>query len=576
LSFAQERAWISDQLVRAGAAGSMGGAARLEGPLDEEALERSFEEIVCRHEVLRARFPRPGERRLLSVRDDAAGTWSVVDLRRLSGEAREAEVSRIARELAGRSFDLSEGPLFRTSLLRMGDREHVVVVTMHHSVGDAWSVGVFLRELQALYPAFARGKSSPLPPLPIQYADYAAWQRAWAEGSESAESIAYWKRQLRALPVLALPRDHSPPAVRTFRGGAVTFQLNPELSEALAALSRREGVTLFMTLLAAFQTLLHGVTGQEDIVVGSPVANRSRIETEGLIGCFMQPLVLRTDLSRDPSFRQLLQRTRDMCLGAYAHQDVPFELVARTVEPQWDGRHLPLFQVLFNLLREETMAVPLPGLTSTPLNLPSGASPLDLSVHLWVGGPEIRGVLEYSSELFERETIEWLGARYQNVLSSAVADPDLRLSVLSSAKPPEEGLSAERRELLALLLAENEETSMPDGPGRLFHRPRTGEPIPASFGLERLWFFEQMDPESALFNESAALLLEGPLRADVLARSWQELARRHETIRTSFVALDGHPWQVVATKVLLPLPQVDCTQLAKHERKRQMESLQDE
>ena len=582
-SFVQERVWISHQLVQAGATGSIGGAVRIDGPLDETALRRSIAEIVRRHEVLRTTFQKLGERVVLSLEQEAGQCWSSLDLRAVADEIRQAEALRVAREEFDRGFELSAGPLLRITLLRLADAENLLVLAAPHVAFDGWSVGVFFRELEALYGAYSRGKAPPLAPLPIQYADYAAWQRTRSEGAELQEQAAYWRNRLGGrLPVLDLPLDHSRPTEPTLRGATLGWTLAADLGQALVELSRQEGVTLFMTLLAGFQALLHGATGQQDIVLGSPVANRSRVETEGLIGCFMQPLVLRTDLSGDPEFRELLRRVREVCLSAYAHQEVPFELVVRALHPQWDGSRLPLFQVLFNMQRADAMELRLPGLTLTPIELESPTSSLDLSVHVLVSGTEIRGLFEYRTELFEASTIEWLGERYRSLLAAAAANPGWRLSELwrtnrslsrfsSDVVASNDELSAERRELEALLLAEEPQTV---SAAELVRQPRTGAPYPASFGQERLWFFEQLEPDSALFNESAALHFDGPLDADVLERAWQELARRHEAFRTSFfVSEDGHLKQAISSSVQVSIPRADLTMLSEAEQQAHLHAL---
>ena len=320
LSFAQQRLWFLDQLEPNSAFYNMPQAIRMSGPLDVGALRRALSEIAARHESLRTSFTVVEGNPVQVIAPAVSVELPVVELAELSESEREAEALRLAREEAQRPFDLERGPLVRASLLRLGGEEHVLLLNMHHIVGDDWSFSVLMRELMALYEAFSQGDPSPLKELPIQYADYAVWQREWLQGEQLEAQLAYWKQQLSGAPaVLALPTDRPRPAVPSYQGANDSLALPKQLSEQLRALSQREGVTLYMTLLAAFQTLLMRYSGQEDIVVGSPIAGRTRAETESLIGFFLNTLVLRTSLSGDPSFRELLGRVREVTLGAYEH-----------------------------------------------------------------------------------------------------------------------------------------------------------------------------------------------------------------------------------------------------------------
>ncbi|RMF36691.1 MAG: non-ribosomal peptide synthetase, partial [Chloroflexi bacterium] len=350
LSFAQQRLWFLDQLAPNTPLYNIPDAIRLRGPLDVAVLERSLNEIVRRHESLRTTFRATDGKPVQVIAPTLKLPLPLVDLSGLPKAAREAEVQRLATEEAQRPFDLSRGPLLRVTLLRLGDEEHVALLTMHHIISDGWSMRVLVQELAALYDAFSHGRPSPLPDLPIQYADFALWQREWLQGEVLEEQLAYWKQQLSGSPpVLELPTDRPRPPVQSFRGAHRPFMLPRPLSQAIKALCRREGVTPFMLLLAAFQTLLHRYTGQDDISVGTPIANRNRAEIEGLIGYFANTLVLRTDLSGDPPFRELLKRVREVALGAYAHQDLPFEMLVDALQPERDLSHTPLFQVMFVL-----------------------------------------------------------------------------------------------------------------------------------------------------------------------------------------------------------------------------------
>jgi hypothetical protein len=335
LSFGQERLWFLDQLHPGNPFYNLHAAFYFMAPIDTAIVERVLKEILRRHEVLQTTFMAREGGPVQIIAPALTLTLPFVDLRELPRPEREAEARRLATEEARRPFDLARGPLLRVTLLQLDEEEYVVLVTIHHIISDAWSMGVLIREILALYLAFSAGHPSPLPDLPIQYADFAHWQRQWLRGEVLETQLAYWQQQLSGnLPVLELPTDRPRPSVQTFCGMTHSRMLPRVLSEALKNLSRREGVTLFITLLAAFQTLLQRYTGQDDIIVGSPITNRNRVELEGLIGYFGNVLVLRTDLSGNPSFRQLLGRIREVCLGAYDHQELPFQRLVETLQPE--------------------------------------------------------------------------------------------------------------------------------------------------------------------------------------------------------------------------------------------------
>jgi non-ribosomal peptide synthetase component F len=335
LSFAQQRLWFLQQLEPDSPFYNEHGAIQLRGSLDVAALERSINEIVRRHETLRTTFEVVEGQPVQAIAPTLTLTLPVVNLCQLPESEQKAEVQRVATQQSQRTFDLVRGALLRWTLLQLGEQDYVLLVTMHHIIYDGWSFGVLVRELAALYDAFSHGKPSPLSELPIQYADFALWQRQWLTGEVLDAQLAYWKQQLgNPPPVLQLPTDYPRPAVQTFRGARTSFCVSADLTQALKVLSQNEDVTLFMTLLAAFKTLLYRYTNTEDIAIGSPVANRNRAEIEGLIGCFVNTLVLRTDLSGNPSFRELLRRVRQVALGAYAHQDLPFEQLVEVPKPQ--------------------------------------------------------------------------------------------------------------------------------------------------------------------------------------------------------------------------------------------------
>jgi amino acid adenylation domain-containing protein len=343
---------------------------------------------------------------------------------------REIQVHTLAREEAQRPFVLEQGPLVRTTLLRLNAEEHVLLVTIHHIVSDGWSQGVFWRELQALYEAFATGKPSPLPELSIQYVDFAHWQRQWLQGELLEAQLAYWKQQLADVSTLQLPTDRPRPTAQTFRGARHSVVFSPPLMQALKALSQQQEVTLFMTLLATFQALLYRYTGQDDIVVGFPIAGRNRREIEGLIGFFVNTLVLRTNLSGNPSFRALLSRVRKGTLEAYSHQDFPYEKLVEELQPQRDLSRNPLCQVMFVLQNTPQQAPQLMGLTLSALEIDPETAKFDLTLNLAETPEGLRGWFEYSTDLFDAATIARMAGHFQILLEGIVADPEQRLSTL--------------------------------------------------------------------------------------------------------------------------------------------------
>src|SRR4028119_1622371 len=431
LSFAQARLWLLAQLEPDSPAYNIPAAFRLTGLLNVTALSQSLSEIVRRHEVLRTTFPSVDGQPKQVISLHTALKLPVIDLRELPPDQGLSEAQRLATEEAQQSFDLATGLLFRVKLLRLEEAEHMLLVTMHHIVYDGWSYDIFLRELAALYDAFSSGKPSPLPELPIQYADFAHWQREWLQGEVLESQRDYWKQQLNgSLPILQLPTDYPRPPVQTYQGGYQSLELPKNLTKALKDLSQQERGTLFMTLLAAFQTLLYRYTGQEDIIVGTPIAGRNQVEAEGLIGFFVNTLALRTYLSGNPSFQELLGRVREVALGAYAHQDLPFEKLVEELQPERDRSRTPLFQVMFVLQNTPTSALELPGLTVNSLNIDSGTAKFDLTVFIMETAQGLRASLEYNTDLFNAATITRMLGNFQTLLEGIVANPQQRLSDL--------------------------------------------------------------------------------------------------------------------------------------------------
>ncbi|HEX5705834.1 MAG TPA: amino acid adenylation domain-containing protein, partial [Pyrinomonadaceae bacterium] len=442
LSFAQQRLWFLHHLAPANY--NIPGALLLKGPLDVAALERSLNEVVRRHESLRTTFT-AGDEPSQVIKDTLTLALPVTDLRHLAKAEREREARRLAEVEAREPFDLTRGPLLRASLLRLEDAEHALLFTMHHIVSDGWSMGVLVGEVATLYSAFVAGEPSPLPELSVQYADFAVWQREYLSGEVLERQLSYWRKQLEgAPPVLEISTDRPRPVVQTFRGAKYAFKLPPELTAQLRALSQREGATLYMTLLAAFQTLLSRYSGQEDIVIGSPIAGRNRAETEDLIGFFVNTLAMRTDLSGDPTFTELLGRVRETSLGAYAHQDVPFEKLVEELQPERNTSHAPIFQVVFALQNTPRARLALPDLEIKSLEAESGATAFDLGVSLSETNDSLNGVVEYNTDLFDPSTVARLMRHFERLLTGVTSDPSRRVSELPLLDEEELHLLVER------------------------------------------------------------------------------------------------------------------------------------
>ncbi len=432
LSSAQQSLWFLDQLQPGSAAYNIPLAARLEGRLDLAALQRALNEIICRHEALRTSFTTMAGQPAQVILPDVSLPLPIIDIQHLPPAARAAEAQRLATEEALRSFDLARGPLLRALLVCLSAAEHVLLLTTHHIASDGWSMGTLVRELAAFYTAFARDAPAALPDLPIQFADFAAWQQQQLQGEVLERQLAYWRQQLGgALPVLHLPTDRPRPPIPTFRGAHQFFSIPAQLTEALRTLSQQAGATLFMTLLAAFQTMLYRYSGQEDVIVGSPNANRNLPELEGLIGCFSDILVLRTDLSGNPSFREVLRRVREVTMKAYANQDLPFTKVVEVAQPQRDLSYNPLFQVMFSFLDAPEQALELPAVTLRLIDMESGAIDFDLFLTLTWHGAELSGSLGYALDLFEAETISRMLADFLALLEAIAANPDQPFSEMA-------------------------------------------------------------------------------------------------------------------------------------------------
>ncbi|MEG4072283.1 amino acid adenylation domain-containing protein [Microcoleus sp. Pol14C2] len=443
LSFAQERLWFFDQLEPGNPFYNLCGAVRLTGQLNAEALRQSIEKIIERHEILRTAFAGGEKEQIQVIFESKSFPLPLIDLSRCSPEECEKEAQKLSAEAARSPFNLTQPNLLHAKLLRLSPTEHTLLLSAHHIIFDGWSLGVFLRELAAFYEGFYNNNLASLPPLPIQYADFATWQRQQMQGEILETQLTYWKQQLSgSAAVLNLPTDFARPAVQSYKGGRQLFELPEHLTEAIRQLSRSEKTTPFMTLLAAFNTLLYRYTGQEDILVGSPIASRNSSETESLIGFFVNTLVLRSDLTGNPTFRELLNRVREVALGAYAHQDVPFEKLVEELQPNRDLSHSPLFQVMFAFQNASEFALELPGLSLNCQQIHSGTANFDLTLELEATATGIRGWFEYSLDLFESATIARMARHFQNLLEGIVANSSARVSDLPMLA------EAERQQLL--------------------------------------------------------------------------------------------------------------------------------
>lgn len=512
LSFAQERLWFLDQLMSGSPVFNVPMAVRFRSDVDPAVLRRCVNEIVRRHEVFRTRFltregkPSP----VISAEVDAR--LELIDLTSLPESTRETECQRLTKAEALRSFDLEHGPLLRTLLIKLSDQESVFLLTMHHIVSDGWSILIFFRELAALYQAFSNDQPSPLSEPSIQYADYALWQRDWLRGDVLERQISYWKEQLAGdLPVIDLPADRPRPAVQTYPGDRVTLTLSEKLTEALMALSQRERATLFMTLLAAFKVLLNRYTGQDDIIIGSPIANRPQ-KTEGLIGFFLNNLALRSDLSGDPDFRQLLARVRRTALDAFANQDVPFEKLIEELKPDRDLSRTSIFQVYFNLFSFADQ-IDLPNGDSVSfvdawLQSEEDLAKFDLTLYAGVGQKEIKLAFLYNTDLFARTRVEQMAEQFNYLLTQIVERPDEKIGKLSLVTTraaemlpdPTEPLNAHRGKAIHETFSEQAQR----------HPDKT-----AVADTNESWSYQDLDSRS---NQLANYLRAGGVRAgDVVA-----------------------------------------------------------
>jgi amino acid adenylation domain-containing protein len=512
LSFSQQRLWILDQLEEGTSSYNISYALRISGPLDARVLEASLGEVVRRHESLRTVFYAvEGEPRQVIMPAERP-PLPLVDLSALDGEARSREALALAAREAGHGFDLARGPLWRAALLRLAADEHVVSLGMHHIVSDGWSIGILVREVAALYESIAEGRAAELPALPVQYADFAAWQRGWLQGEVLDAEISWWRGRLAGLAPLELPLDAARPPFQTYRGASATVFLPRGLADTLHALSRREGASLFMTLLAAFDVLLSRHSGQSDVAVGVPVAHRDRAEVEGLIGFFLNTLVLRTDLSDGPTFREALGRVRAAALDAYAHQDMPFEKLLEELQPARDLSRTPLFQVFFNMLNFPVPELSVAGLEIEPLALPGLAAKFDLTAYVTEDDAGIRLNLVYNADLFASSRMEDFAAQLGLLFARFAETPDARIDEVPLVTPG------------ALAVLPSPETSLGAGGGTtigaLFAAQVAWTPErEAVRDFEGSWTYQELDRET--LRLAHRLVAAGIGRGDVVA-VWAE------------------------------------------------------
>ena len=531
-SFAQEWLWLFDQVEPGHPSYNIPSAARITGSFDLAVAQQVVNEIVRRHDVLRTTFAAVNGKPVQIIAPRLNLPLSVIELQAVSESQREEKVKSLALEEARRPFDLAQGPLLRVTLLRLAVEEHVLLVTMHHIISDGWSGAVFIREAVALYQAFAMGAPSPLPELPLQYADYVIWQRQWLKDEVLETQLGYWKRQLAGLPLLELPTDRPRPGVQSYRGAHRLLVLPKALTASLKELSRREGITLFMTLLAAFKILLSRYTGQDDIVVGSPIAGRNRAEIEGLIGLFVNFLVLRTSLSGGPTFRELLGRVRDVCLEAYAHQDLPLEKLLEILRPKRGRHQVPLFQVALDFEPLTMRPLDLGGLSITPLEVDTGTAKIDLALTVRESEETLTGFLEYSTDLFDASTMTRMLEHYVTLLEAIVANPEQSLLSLPCVD------EAERRQLRL----------------KRYKLRRKGlldslDDVEQLSNLTKnqllIWVGQQLQPDVPLYNLAVTFTMGSGVDRDHLQKAFQTLVNSTDALRTVIEEEDGIPQQRV-------------------------------
>jgi amino acid adenylation domain-containing protein len=441
LSFSQQRLWFLDQIEPNSSAYNINGAFRLQGDLNHQILQQSLDAIVAHHEVLRTNYTADNGNPIQVIAPPSAVELQVIDLQQYTGAEQDLQVQQCLDAAAHQPFNLASDMMMRGCLLQLAPDEHILLVVMHHIATDGWSMGIFWEQLGQVYAALIAGKPNPLTPLQIQYADYAVWQRAWLSSDVLAQQLNYWKQQLATVnPILELPTDRPRPAIQTYIGAVESINLSPQLTTDLKALCQQQGTTLFMTLLAAFQILISRHSGQSDFIIAAPIAGRTRTEVEGLIGFFLNILLLNADLAGNPSFQSLLDRVRKVALGAYSHQDIPFEKLIEELNPKRDLSRNPLFQVLFNLLNLEDSNLNLAGLTAIPVNIPEVNSKFELTLYVKEQERQIHFDLTYNTDLFTQARIVEMLAQFEQLLTQIVANPARQIQSYSLVTPTAQAL----------------------------------------------------------------------------------------------------------------------------------------
>ncbi|HWO43962.1 MAG TPA: condensation domain-containing protein, partial [Candidatus Eisenbacteria bacterium] len=538
LSFGQQRLWFLDQLEPNSSLYNIAKAARLRGPLEIEALRLALADLARRHEVLRTTFIALDGEPAQIVHDDRSVELAVVDLSARSQAEREQIAEHSLHTEAKRPFDLSHDSLLRATLVRLADEDHLLLLVMHHIASDGWSMSILSRELSALYNARRNGGPPQLPPLPIQYADFAAWQRAELEGDKLLAQLAYWKTQLAGCAAtLNLPCDRPRPVAPSHRGANRSFVVPPDLSEKLHALSRMRETTVFMTLLAAFNVFLWRQTGQEDLLVATPVAGRNRSELEPLIGFFVNTLVLRTKLSGDLTFNELLGRARETVVGALAHQDLPFEKLVEALNPKRDGTSRALAQVAFAFQNVPREPLNLSGIELTPVQIDSAQAKLDLTLFMWESGAGLAGTLNYSTDLFDASTIERMLGDFQRVLERAASHPERAIADLAPSP-------ATRAAPISPVGSES---------------PAVADFAQSNLSANQLliWAGQKLQPETPLYNGAYAFTLHGAVDRAHFENAFQTVVNSADALRTVIDEIEGVPQQRVQASMRCALEHLD-------------------
>jgi amino acid adenylation domain-containing protein len=511
LSYAQQRLWFLNQLDPDSTVYNIGAALQLDGPLDIPVLERTLKEIIRRHESFRTSFFQLNGMPQTLISEEVEWALNVIDARHLAGEETKAELKGYASSLIREHLDIAHAPLFKANLLITGQDSHMLILTLHHIIFDGWSVGVFGQELTELYCAYGSGREPALAPLPLQYVDFAAWQRKWLEAGELDRQLIYWKKQLAgAPPVITFPPDHRRPSADLFRGTRSKLILPQDLTSALEAMSQRHGVTVFMVLLAAFNVLLARYTGQDDIVVGSPSASRTRTELYPMMGFFVSNLVLRTDLSGGPSFNEVLKRVREVTLRAYEHQDVPFDQLVQALRPERSLDHSPLFQTMFIFQNFPIEELDLNGVEVKPVELEVDTARFDLTVEVFPSKGELQAFFDYNTDLYDADTVSRLQRHYLAILEAVVENADVQIVDIPL-------LSSSEREKL------------------LFEWNRTEAPIPADAS-----FYQLFEEHASTAPDRVAVM------AGETAITYGELQRRANQIASALRARGAGPEKLVA------------------------------